>query len=170
MTQAVAERVKVDAKALIDDLLSAKYAIDRGNWEFDLIENAVRRAQEVDPASCKPDEVLHVTNLLGMILPLYKAKAQEYKNNPEARKMDALLAEYNRHMADLQDAVEGINHLRSGPDDAERYSRAVSRASLFYEINWQDLPKSERTAMWNRIESVRKNLPSRGDYKRNPLH
>ena len=48
MTQTVAEKKKVDASSLINDLLSALHIVRMERWEdFDFLDNTVKTAQEV---------------------------------------------------------------------------------------------------------------------------
>lgn len=170
MPASAAEKTKVGGEILIDNLLSALNAVRTQSWEdFGVIEETVRETRGANPLEYHPLDMLHITNLLGMILPVYEAKRKQYEADPDTRKREVddvrhVLREYKQHMDALQAAITGINQWRITPDEVDRYVQAVSAASLFLYQEEKNIPETKRGEMRFAIGRVRVGLPSRADY------
>jgi len=167
MSQAIAEKLKVDTKALESRLLDVHNWIKAEKFEYvPEIEEAISEAREVLQGNEDSEELKPLRGLLNWVEPDYVTIKQWYETNPNFRKEIDTLRDYRRHMDALKSVIDGINHLRATPDMAEQYSRVVSAASLFYHTNWQHLPQKRAAEFSEKLSRARSRLPSRSDYRR----
>lgn len=126
MTQAVAERVKVDAKALIDELLSALQTVLVARVEdFYSVYATMEIANHVkDSPELTQEQRTAVAGITTKIEghPTYKDMLSQSRNDPNfGIKMEAL-RKYNRHMKELEMVEQG---------NSPRENKARRRRTLF---------------------------------------